>query len=74
MTVELDNVIKNLKDSPLTIEIFEEDGDTGMYIETENGSGAEYKVQSVQEVGEFVVHYLLNYYSDEVEDEEDEED
>ena len=70
MTVELDNVIKNLKNSPLTLEIFEEDGSTEIYIGTENGSGAGYKVQSVQDVGEFVTHYLLNYYSDEVEDED----
>ena len=64
MTVELDNVIKNLNGYDLTIELYNDDGDTGMYIETENSTGAEYKIQSVQDVGEFVVHYLNTYFTD----------
>lgn len=64
MTVELDNVIKNLKGKPLTLEIYDEDGNGQLYIGTENGSGAEYKVQSVEDVADFVKHYLLNYYAD----------
>ena len=64
MTEELDNVIKNLNKYDLTIELYNDDGETGMYIETENSTGADYKVQSVQDVGESVVHYLLNYFTD----------
>jgi hypothetical protein len=64
MTVELDNIVKNLKGSSLTIEL-EQDGDeTEMYISTEFSSGAGYTVRSVQDIGEFVQHYLLNYYTD----------
>ena len=64
MTVELDNVIKNLNKFDITIELYNDDGETGMYIETENSTGAEYKIQSVQDVGEFVVHYLMTYFTD----------
>lgn len=64
MTVELDNVIKNLNGNALIIEL----EDNNVYIGTDNTSGCEYKVQSVQEVGEFVTHYLMTYFADESEE------
>lgn len=64
MTKELDNVIKNLKGKTLTIELEDDDGDTNVYIGTDNTSGTSYKIQSVQDVGEFVVHYLNTYFTD----------
>ena len=63
MTVELDNVVKNLKGN-ITIELEDEDGIVSMYIHGTGDSGASYQVQSVQDVAEFVQHYLLNYYAD----------
>ena len=63
MTVELDNVVKNLKGN-VTIELEDEDGIVNMYIQGTGDSGASYQVQSVQDVAEFVQHYLLNYYAD----------
>lgn len=64
MTVELDNVIKNLNGRSLEIE-FEVDGDViDMYIGTDNVSGCGYKIQSVQDIAENVQHYLLNYFTD----------
>ena len=64
MTVELDEVIKNLKGRELRIEIEDDNGDTNVYIGTDNTSGTSYKIQSVQDVGEFVVHYLNTYFTD----------
>ena len=63
MTVELDNVVKNLKGN-ITIELEDEDGIISMYIQGTGDSGASYQVQSVQDVAEFVQHYLMNYYTD----------
>ena len=68
MTVELDNVVKNLKGGNLTIELEDEDGIVSMYIEGEGDSGASYQVQSVQDIAEFVQHYLMNYYADELDE------
>lgn len=67
MTIELDKVIKNLnKVNPrgLTLEIYNEDEQPRIYIGTDSCSGAEYPVQSVTEIGEMVVHYLLNYFTE----------
>ena len=64
MTVELDNVIKNLDGRSLEIE-FEVDGDViDMYIGTDNASGCGYRIQSVQDIAENVQHYLMNYFTD----------
>ena len=63
MTVELDNVDKNLKGN-VTIELEDEDGIVSMYIQGTGDSGASYQVQSVEDVADFVKHYLLNYYAD----------
>ena len=64
MTVELDNVIENLNGEIIHLEIYNDDGDTGVYISTDSSSGCDYKVHSVQEVAEWVKHYLMNYYAD----------
>lgn len=63
MTVELDNVVKNLKGN-ITIELEDEDGIVSMYIQGTGDSGASYQVQSVWDVADFVRHYLLNYYAE----------
>ena len=63
MTVELDNVVKNLKGN-VTVELEDEDGIVSMYIQGTGDSGARYQVQSVQDVADFVKHYLMNYYTD----------
>ena len=64
MTVELDNVIKNLNGKVLTLELFDEDGEQHLYLGTDSSSGAEYKVQSLQDVSEMLIYYLKNYYMD----------
>lgn len=64
MTVELDNVIKNLNGNALIIELEDDNGDQNVYIGTDNTSGCGYKIQSVQEIGEFVNHYLMTYFAD----------
>ena len=43
MTVELDNVIKNLNGEIIHLEIYNDDGDTGVYISTDSSSGCDYK-------------------------------
>lgn len=73
MTIELDNVIKNLGGTLISIELTSEDDYYEMYIETENGTGSSYDIQSVEDIGDMVKHYLLTYYADD-EDSEDEEE
>lgn len=76
MTLELDEVIKNLNNATpngLTLEIYDEDGQPHLYIGTDSCSGAEYPIQSVAEIGEMVVYYLLNYFTGLDESEEDDE-
>jgi hypothetical protein len=74
MTVELDNVITNLQDGQIELELCsDEDGNAWVYIGTNSGSGAEYKVQSIQDVADMLKFYLTNYYSGEPEFEDEEE-
>ena len=64
MTVELDNVIKNLNGEVIHLEIFEEDGVPNVYLSTDSDSGCGYTVQSIQDVADMVKHYLNNYSED----------
>lgn len=62
MTVELDNIIKNLNDKEITIELFNETGDNPeLYISSTNDTGIEYDVQSVQDVLDYIKCYLLTF-------------
>ena len=64
MTIELDKVIENLPEGIFTVELYE-DGETyWANISTEDSTGAEYKIQSVQDLADSVKYYLLNYYTD----------
>ena len=72
MTIELDNVIKNLRDALISIELTNEDDCYEMYIEAENGTGSSYDIQSVEDIGDMVKHYLLTYYADENSEDEEE--
>ena len=64
MTVELDQVVKNLKNKSLTVELEDDNGTIGVYIQADGDSGAGYQVTSVQDIGEFLTHYLMNYFTD----------
>lgn len=72
MTVELDNVIKNLRGALISIELTNEDDYYEMYIETENGTGSSYDIQSIEDIGDMVKHYLFTYYADENSEDEEE--
>lgn len=65
MTVELDNVIKNLKGQVINLEVYQDGDNSAIYLSTDGNvtSGCEYKVQSLQDVADFVKSYLTNYYS-----------
>lgn len=62
MTVELDNIIKNLNGKEIKIELFNETGDNPeLYISSTNDTGIGYNVQSVQDVLDCIKYYLFDF-------------
>lgn len=62
MTVELDNIIKNLNGQEITIELLDETGDCPeLYISSTNELVTGHPVQSVQDVLDYVKYYLLKF-------------
>lgn len=65
MTVELDNIIKNLNGKEIKIELFNETGDSPeLYISNTNDTGIGYAVQSIQDVLDYIKYYLLKFEED----------
>ena len=64
MTVELDQVVKNLKGLPITLSLDFDGDNVNMFIYTDRAGDEEYTVQSIQEVGEKLTQYLNRYYLD----------
>lgn len=65
MTVELDNIIKNLNGKEIKIELFNETGDSPeLYISSTNDTGIGYDVQSIQDVLDYIKYYLLKFEED----------
>lgn len=62
MTIELDTIIKNLRNKPLSLELYSEDDSNYIYIGTDNSTGTAYKIQTVAEIGEMITYYLRNYF------------
>lgn len=62
MTIELDAIIKNLKNRPLSLELYSDGDSSYIYIETENSTGAEYKIQTIADIGQMITYYLRNYF------------
>lgn len=62
MTIELDNIIKNLNGKEIKIELFNETGDSPkLYIGSDNDTGIEYDIQSVKDVLDYIKYYLLKF-------------
>lgn len=62
MTVELDNIIRNLNGKEIKIELFNETGDSPeLYISSTNDTGVGYTIQSVQDVLDYIKYYLLKF-------------
>ena len=65
MTVELDNIIKNLNGKEIKIELSNETADRPeLYISSTNDTGIGYAVQSVQDVLDYIKYYLLKFDED----------
>lgn len=62
MTMELDTIIKNLKNEPLSLELCSDGDDNYIYIGTDNSTGTEYKIQTIADIGEMIIYYLRNYF------------
>lgn len=45
----------------ISLEIFEENGKTMIYIADENGSGAKYSAETADDAGKALTFYLQNY-------------
>lgn len=58
--IEMENFV-------LSVEV--EDG--VLYISTENGSGAKYKVNSFDDVAKFIKYYIYNYIKEDQENKEE---
>ena len=77
MTVELDNIVKNLNGRELVIELLKEDEDSPveLYIGTDSSSGCVYPIYTVEDISE-TIHYYINSYlsSEDSDDDDDDED
>lgn len=54
------------KELVLTVDIFEENGSKMVWIGTENGTGAKYRIENEADIGDAVKKYLELYYPDAV--------
>lgn len=64
MDKQLKEVMVNLKNMPINAEIYTRGDRAYVYFLTESGSGAEYKVESIQDVADEFSFYLKNYYTE----------
>ena len=64
MTVELDQVVHNLKGLPITLSLDFDGDNVNMFIYTDRAGDDEYTVQSLEEAGSMLVQYLNRYYLD----------
>lgn len=65
MTVELDNIIKNINGSTIYLELLNDDGVPTLFLSSDKfrlGDG--YPVQSIQDVLDTIKYYLNKNYSE----------
>ena len=66
--MELKDIKEILQEGELNLEVslaIEDDGTYTMFVANEDGTGASYTVDNIEEIGLYIVEYVKNYCEEE---------